>query len=311
MADARAILDAAERRRLELPERGVEIALLDWGGPGPLVLCHHANGFCKGTFGLVAEALRGRFRVVAMDARGHGDSSKPRGEAAYRWEHFAEDLAAVAGRLAGEAEGGRIALGVGHSFGGTSMIGAAKRRPELFGRLLLVDPVTPPPPSSEGAAGPEQAERLQRLVDGARKRRPDWPSREEALAWLAERSLFAGALPEALALYVEDGTAERPEGGVALKCPPEVEATVFGTSRFLDVFELARGVETPTLFLWAARGSFPRPVYEALAASMRAARVETVDSGHLVPLEHPELVAGAALRFAAEERPGSGGREQR
>jgi len=46
-----------ERRRLPLPGRGVEIALLDWGGDGPLVLMHHANGFCAGTFGLVAEAL--------------------------------------------------------------------------------------------------------------------------------------------------------------------------------------------------------------------------------------------------------------
>src|SRR5262249_25021664 len=113
-------------RRIPLVDRGVEIALLDWGGGGPLGLMHHANGFCAGTLGLVAEALVPHFRVIGMDARGHGDSSKPEGPAAYRWDHFAEDYLAVARVLAAE-HGGRVAIGLGHSFGGTSALGAAAR----------------------------------------------------------------------------------------------------------------------------------------------------------------------------------------
>ena len=132
-------MPAPESRRLVLPERGVEIALLDWGGDGPLVLMHHANGFCAGTLGLVAEGLVDRFRVIGMDARGHGRSSKPEGDAAYAWHHFAEDYLAVARRLAGE-HGGRVAVALGHSFGGTSAFGAAAREPALFERLVLVDP---------------------------------------------------------------------------------------------------------------------------------------------------------------------------
>ena len=63
---ARELLDRAEARRLVLPERGVEVALLDWGGAGPLALLHHANGFCKGLWALVAEGLCDRYRVIAM-----------------------------------------------------------------------------------------------------------------------------------------------------------------------------------------------------------------------------------------------------
>src|SRR5690606_20922179 len=139
-------------------------ALLDWGGDGPLVLMHHANGFCAGTLGLVAEALVPAFRVIGMDARGHGDSTKPEEPEAYSWEAFALDALAVAEALA-PAHGGRVAVGVGHSFGGTALLGAAARRPELFGHLVLVDPVLPPPP---GAAGldPERAARVARLVEG-------------------------------------------------------------------------------------------------------------------------------------------------
>ena len=296
-ARARRILDAARPLRFALPERGVEIAALDWGGDGPVALLHHANGFCKGVWGLVAEGLRARFRVVAVDARGHGDSSRPEGEEAYTWERFAEDLLAVAERLAAEAPGGRIAVGVGHSFGGTSTLGAAARRPGLFERIVLVDPVTPPPPAE---VGPERASHVQSLVDGARKRRADWPSRVEARAWWAERELFQDWLPDALDLYVLDGLRDAPDGSVVLKCPGEVEGAVFAAGEGFDVRALARGVATPALWLHAVRGSFSRATYDALAASMRAARVESVDAGHLVPMERPDLVIDAVQRFVAE-----------
>jgi len=292
---AEEILAAARPQRLILPARSVEIALLDWGGDGPLALLHHANGFSKGVWGLVAWELRARFRVLAMDARGHGDSSRPADPDAYRWEELAADVGAVAAALARE-HGRGVALGIGHSFGGTAMLGAAARDPERFGRLLLVDPVTPAPPSV--ALPPERRQYARRLVEGARKRRATWPSRAEARAHLGARSLFARADPRALDLYVLDALRERPDGSVELKCAPETEATLFSQSRAIDVFAWARDLVPRTLFLWAARGDFPRPVYEALAASMRDATVETVPTGHLVPLERPDLVAEAAIRLA-------------
>jgi pimeloyl-ACP methyl ester carboxylesterase len=294
---ARALLAAGEKRRVRLEEeRGVELALLDFGGPGPLALAHHANGFCKGMWAEVAALLRGRVRLVALDARGHGDSSQPEPPAAYAWREFAADLAALAGRLAAES-GGPLALGIGHSFGGTSLLGAEALAPGRFQRMLLLDPVTPPPPAE---APPERAAHVESMVDAARRRRADWPSRAEARAWFAERSLFASWRPEALDLYVEDGLRERPEGGVALKCPGAVEAAVFSQGDAVDLAAWARGAEQPTLWLWAERGNFPRPLYEKLARSMRAARVETAPSAHLIPMERPDLVADAALRLLAE-----------
>jgi len=278
----------------------VEVALLDWGGEGPLALLHHANGFSKGLWGLVAQGLMGRYRVIAMDARGHGDSSHPEGPEAYAWHHFAEDAAAVADHLA--AAHGRLALGVGHSFGGTSMLGAAARRPELFERLVLVDPVVPPPEQMP----PERTEHVAALVERARRRRSHWSSRQEARRWFAERSLFEAWRPEALDLYVQDGLRERSDGSVALKCPGAVEAAVFAGSRGFDVFGLARGVTVPCLWLRASRGDFPRAVYEALAGSMLDARVQEVDSGHLVPMEHPDLLVEAVAAFSARPLPRRG-----
>ena len=295
---ARELLDRAEARRLVLPERGVEVALLDWGGAGPLALLHHANGFCKGLWALVAEGLCDRYRVIAMDARGHGDSSRPEGPAAYGWDYFSLDLAAVAERLLAECGVDRVSLGIGHSFGGTAFLGASVRRPELFDRILLVDPVTPA--RTEGVP-PERTEHHRSLVDRARRRRAEWPSRAAAFDWWRERELFSEWLPEALGLYALDGLGERVDGSVELKCPGEVEAAVFAGSLGFDVASLVRGAPTKALFLWAKRGNFPLPLYQELAASMRDARVEEVDASHLIPMEQPDLVVEAAQRFAAEE----------
>ena len=290
------LLASATPRRLRLPERGVELALLDFGGAGPLALAQHANGFCKGMWAEVAHGLRDRLRVVAFDARGHGDSSHPEGPAAFGWPEFARDFAALASLLVAES-GAPLALGIGHSFGGTSLLGAAAERPELFQRLLLIDPVTPPPTVQRG---PERAEHVRQMSDAARRRRSDWLSRSEARGWFRERSLFASFTPAALDLYLLDGLRDRADGGVELKCPGAVEAAVFEQGESVDVGAWVKGLAVPALWLWAERGSFPLALYETLAASMRDARVERVAAGHLIPMERPELVVEAALRLLAE-----------
>ncbi len=285
MQRAADLLARAESRRLELPDRGIEVALLDWGGDGPLVLAHHANGFCKGLWAEVAAGLDGRARLVAMDARGHGDTRFLTPEPAFGWDVHAEDALAVARALCAELGRPRIDLGVGHSFGGTSMLGAAARDPACFGGLLLLDPVTP-------ALGPRPPH-LDGLIEGARKRRASWPDRAEARAWFAERALFADWTDIALDLYVLDGLGEGGEG-VALKCAPDVEATVFSGGG-LDVAAVAERVTAPCVWVWAESGDFPRAVHEHCAGRLPAGRFEAWEAGHLIPMEQPERVAEAIL----------------
>lgn len=290
---------AACLRRAELrqfPGEAGPLAALDWGGDGPLALLHHANGFCKGVWGLVAEALAPHYRVVAMDGRGHGDSAPATSPDGYDWRGYGEDVARVGQALLAETGASRVALGLGHSFGGTSMLGAAAHHPDLFERLLLVDPVIP----VRSSEGPLARAHLEELVDRARRRRADWPSRAEAREWFAERELFARWDDRALDLYVLDGLADRPDGTVELKCSGDVEAEVFARGGEVDVAAWARAVTAPTLFLWAAQGNFSRARYEEIVASMPRARVEDVDAGHLVPMERPDLVVQAALRSGGE-----------
>jgi len=292
------VLSQFRRRKLALPDSAIEIALLDWGGEGPLALLHHATGFCAGVWGPVAERLSARFRVIAMDARGHGDSSKPDGADHYRWELFGRDVLAVAEALACEQPDGRVALGLGHSFGGSSILMACAERPDLFERNVLVDPVLLAPPRGRAASAPNPRGDL--LAEGARKRRQVWPSRESAReAWL-QKELFADWDPAALDLYLAEGLADRPDGQVELKCRAEIEAAVFEATGATDLWSVAERARTPTLIAWARRGLFPRAIYEQLASQMADARVCDLDAGHLAPMECPDLVVAPILEFAAQ-----------
>ncbi len=294
MTGARAMLARAQRRTLSLPARGVELALLDWGGDGPLALLHHATGFCKAVWAPIADGLRERFRVIALDARGHGDSSRPEGAAAYAWPEFARDLEAAAAALA--SQHGPVALGVGHSFGGTAMLGASRARPELFERLVLVDPVVTPPAALLPAklrTGPNA------LAEGARRRRTEWPSRAQARAAWGQRSVFASWQPEVLDLYALDGLRERADGSVTLQCPSAVEAAIFDQGQDLDTAAIVAGHPTRTLWLRAGRGNFPAAWGQSLANQMLACEYRELDFGHLVVMERPDRVLAEALRFAA------------
>ncbi len=90
------VLDAADPRRIN------NISGWDFGGSGPLALLHHANGMCGAMWAEVAQQLSARYRVFAMDARGHGDSGKLTVPDDYDWRYFAHDVAAVATQLCSE-----------------------------------------------------------------------------------------------------------------------------------------------------------------------------------------------------------------
>lgn len=279
---------------------GVQIALLQWGDEGPVVLAHHANGFCAGMWSEVAEALAPRCRVVAMDARGHGDSSKPEDPAAYDWDHFVADWVAVAEQVAGEAPAGRIALGVGHSFGGTALCLAAAERPALFDALLLLDPVIMDP----GFVARTGREPSEHPAEKSARRRAVWPSREEAVALWAERAFFASWTPRARELYAQWGLADRPDGQVGLKCPPEVEAAIFRTGGSLDPLPVADRIAAESLLVHAARGNFDVDTYRRIAARMPRGRVESADVDHLMVMEDPDFVVQAALRLLDQDSTG-------
>jgi len=288
------------RRRFATGRDGIEIAALDWGGDGPIALLHHANGMCAATWTLVAEALANDYRVVAVDARGHGDSSAPAAPAGYPMHAFVDDLAAVARALLAQTGHRRIAYGIGNSVGGIVTAAAEALHGELFEQIAMLDPPIHPDDELRARLDPSGGivDPRPLIAAQARRRTAVWPSRATARAAWADKPMFARWHPRAFDLYLAEGFRDRSDGRVELKCAPEVEATIFATSGDLDIYALAPRVRPPVLLVRARRGSLPVQAFAHLASLLPDCRYVEPDIGHLMPLEAPEHTVELLRDFA-------------
>ena len=303
-------LDGAVRRRWWIEgaagtQNGMGISGLDWGGDKPVALLHHANGFCAATLAPLARRLQPRFRVVAIDARGQGESDVPLLPEGAQWACFADDLAAVARQILNETGHDRIAYGIGSSFGGTASAIAEARHPGTFERIAMLDPPVHFGEAWMKEAGLDPDEIRRRgpaLIELARKRRAVWPSRKAVRKAWRDKPTFVSWTPEAFDLYIDEGFRNLPDGSVELKCSPEVEAAVFEASATdTGLFATVADVACPALLAHAGQGHFPKEIHEHFASHFPNGVLEVVDAGHLMPYEDPDLCAQMLFEFTRQQ----------
>jgi NAD(P)-dependent dehydrogenase (short-subunit alcohol dehydrogenase family)/pimeloyl-ACP methyl ester carboxylesterase len=108
------VIEGAVARRVS-SGRGIELAAVEVGDrQRPTIVLVHGYPDRKELWTGVMRRLARRFHVVAYDVRGAGESSAPRGPAAYDFERLADDLLAVIEDVSPDA---RVHL-VGHDWGG-------------------------------------------------------------------------------------------------------------------------------------------------------------------------------------------------
>lgn len=128
---------------------GVDVRALAWGrSSDPTLVLVHGGAAHAHWWSPLAPLLAERFRVVALDLSGHGESGH---RASYRVEQWADEVLAAAEALGGT---GRPVV-AGHSMGGFVTIAtAAVHGSALDGAIVLDAPVNrPDPESAEGAGG--------------------------------------------------------------------------------------------------------------------------------------------------------------
>jgi pimeloyl-ACP methyl ester carboxylesterase len=105
----------------------------DDDGSGSAIVMLHGLSMSRRTWDRFLPDLEGRFRVVRLDQRGHGESSHAPGT--YVLDTYVSDTVA----FLEEVVRSRSVL-VGHSLGGVIAHGIAQTRPDLVGGVLLEDP---------------------------------------------------------------------------------------------------------------------------------------------------------------------------
>ena len=240
-------------RTVTVQHDGLEIAALDWGGDGPPLLLQHPNGFCAGVFDPLAQALRGEYRPVAVDVRGHGASEKPRDLAACTFVNATRDVLAVL-----DALGIEEVVALGQSMGGGAVVLLDSLRPGVVRKALLCEAIAFEMAPS-GPLGPNP------MAAAARKRRAVWPDRATVLESYGGRPPLNVMEPAALAAYVRHGFRDRDDGTVELACAPEVEARFFEAASDADGAKLAYAhlpaMRVPVAVVSSTRTNLPEEIF--------------------------------------------------
>ncbi len=228
-----------------------------------------------------------------MGARLPRSRGNPRpGGAPLDWARYGDDALAAAEWLAGRAGDGTPLVAFGHSMGGATLLMAAERSPELFGSLVLYEPIVFPPPGSAdeatggGRSGP--AARRQGRVDGGRT----FDSYAAALANYASKPPMSAFAPSALEAYVRGGLRPvdpaDPDGPVELCCSPETEAATFEGGGAHDTWDRLGHIAVPTMVLGGALDAPPPRLVQPIAARLPNGRSQLhPELDHFAPFSDP------------------------
>ncbi len=224
------------------PASGIDLAVHEWASSGsgvPLVFAH-ATGF----HGRVFDAIIERFPdhpAYAIDLRGHGQS---RAGPIDDWRLVSSDVTEflVQSGLSG-------AVGIGHSMGAHTLLQVAADNPGRFSRLVLFDPVILAPEFYAPGQPLYTAENPHPAI----RRKRDFPSAEAMIERFASRDPYNLFDAKVFADYCRHGLVPAGSGeGLELACAPEVEASVYASSRSNGaVLEAAKRVDIPVLVVRA------------------------------------------------------------
>lgn len=265
---------------------GVSLELHHFGGEGPPLLIAHATGFLAAPYRPMVAELADRFEVWAVDFRSHGDSTTAE-DGTVSWQGTGRDVLAVVDAI----DRGPVSA-IGHSMGGASLLTAELRRPGTLTAAYVFEPIIFPRAFLD-MEGPNP------LAESARRRRPGFPTRLEALHRYGGRPPLGLFRADVLTAYVDHGFRDEPDGSVALKCRPELEAATFDAPD-KTVLEDIHPVSVPVM---VARGELdpgPGPAQLADPISQALPNAELRSYPHLThfgPLQDPYTVGRDAAAF--------------
>jgi pimeloyl-ACP methyl ester carboxylesterase len=259
-------------------KHNLSVRAVEWSRRGfPCVLLH-GFGDNASVWSHLAPRLMSRFRTVALDLRGHGNSDWDP-EARYDAETFTGDLTKVIAKLGFE----RTIL-IGHSWGAAMALRFAAVNPTMVAALVIID------------FGPELAQAgVDEVIKGFVEMPRSFASTEEFSRWLAARRPLADPrLLDQFARY----SLQQCAGG---ECKIKSDAAL-GTKSELSRLK-AKGGRCCFPELWvalarikcqslvirgAASGVFPRDVATRMVERTRVSQLQTISgAGHSVVMDNP------------------------
>ena len=266
---------------IDVRVNGLRLRILVWGARNraTAVLLHGGSAHAH-WWDFVAPSLAERFRLIAPDLRGHGDSDHAL-PPAYAVDDHARDLEAIVAALALE----RFAI-VGHSLGGFIALRFTQENPAAVCSLVVVDGR---PESGSGRSG--LVRRLRHLPH------PTYADTEDAVRRFRLLPSGTAARPEVLRHVALAGLRPLPDGTLT----PKFDRSAFGHYTSRDFSGAIAGLRCPTLFIRGAESTFLDGATLARMAALcpHAETAAIPGAYHHVMLDRPEALAACLSDFLA------------
>ncbi|KAI8323875.1 alpha/beta-hydrolase [Martensiomyces pterosporus] len=270
------------------------------GRPLTLLLAH-ANGFHKELWEPTLQRLFAHQsddwyvdRAIALDGYNHGDSAvinreSVKDESFSPWFENARDILSVVRQLGGP----RNIVGVGHSWGASSLLIAEIISPLTFVSLIITDPVLFP-----------KVARNDELREITLKRRSEWDDAESARAYFEPHAFFKTWDKRVLDLHIKHGleaVEAKDRSKLVLKCRPNNEAAVYMGALYASSFATHNlwRVRCPVAFLTGelSQPSPPEYIAKITKPMVDCRHVIMKGAGHLLIHEDPTQTADIYIGF--------------
>jgi pimeloyl-ACP methyl ester carboxylesterase len=255
-------------------------------GAGPALVAIHGLGGTKGSFLPTVTALSARFRVIAVDLPGFGDSEKPLG-ASYDASFFARALIGLLDAL--ELDSAHL---IGNSLGGRVALEVALRYPARVERLALLCPSL-----------------------AWRRERPWAPlvrlmQPKLGLVQIAPRPLVESIVRRMIPGADEGWAAAGVDEFLRAYLTPAGRAAFYAAARHIYLeaphgedgfWTRLQGLDAEALFVWGRRDRLvPIAFARHVAQALPHARHLELDCGHVPQIERPRLTHNAVGEFLAQ-----------
>lgn len=273
-----------EPHDVEVSLQEIKLHYLDWGTDGqpPLLFLHGAlqQGH---SWDFISLALCERYHVLALDARGHGNSQwSPNGD--YSIDAHLKDLDGFV-----EALGLEEFILVGHSMGGRNAYAYASQRSEKVKALVIVD------------VGPE----VQKRGEARIRRFRELPDQSDSYEEFADRVQdYTGRPRDQVIGALKYSIRQSPDGKWTWKYDKLLRSTGYRPRSWSRerLWKSLEGIRCPTLIVRGAESEIfsTKTLEEMLRVMPQSTSAVVPNAGHLVAGDNPAGFLNVLLEFLAQ-----------
>ena len=295
----------ASREKILLHEESFSYLFFKGRSKNNPIIFFHATGLNAATYlnllTKIYDNFDGQRSIYAFDQRGHGLSEAEADHKKLKsWRQFSKEAITFLNALGHES----VEL-MGHSMGGIVAAEIASQLKLKVNNLIMLEPVLYYEPKeviklkikkflqfSDFSASNKSS--------GARQRRNNFSSFDEAVEHFTGRAMFISWPEESIKSYLKGGLVKR-EGSFFLSCDPAWEAKTFETVTF-DTYRFLKKATCPVLIIRGDKetSTFTDEAKKALSKKNNIL-IEEYSGTHFLPIENVELVSSRVVDFLSKD----------